>query len=295
MLSIYLNTPACILSSSTLMMQNKKDCEKNEYVKREEVLADSILSRTSKIFSQPDQQRTLPNERSSSGSKWYESSKTLGPNYTPGPYDVICARGKVAWNHSGNRRFRALVSEATDAYSKADNKTGRTYIVSQIVENVKSKGVGFVKQESAKEGGAWIEVGDLLAREKAGQMLRNALSSRYRSSIRNKKQRRRNVHEKRRDDLHDLMATNEDIHHSMLMMKQQSSTVSNKRGDENDMSDAQLMDFFTKQNSNILAAIKADDNLLDRFLQAEVTASLVLNTATDDDTDSDGDVPMIEV
>ena len=37
----------------------------------------------------------------------------LGPNFTPGPYDVICARGKQAFQHPGNRYFRSLVNAAT--------------------------------------------------------------------------------------------------------------------------------------------------------------------------------------
>ena len=40
--------------------------------------------------------------RRKSGSKWYEKSTRLGMNFKPGNFDVICARGNVAWN---NRKF----------------------------------------------------------------------------------------------------------------------------------------------------------------------------------------------
>jgi len=38
--------------------------------------------------------------------------------FRPGPFDVICRRGKIAYSHSGNRRFRILVSMHLEEYAK---------------------------------------------------------------------------------------------------------------------------------------------------------------------------------
>lgn len=85
----------------------------------------------------------------------------------PGPFDVICARGKKALNHSGNRRFRAMIKANLQKYSMATSKLEKSLIVSGIVDSVReaSPGGGFIKQENGK----WYEVGDHIAREKCGQ------------------------------------------------------------------------------------------------------------------------------
>lgn len=85
----------------------------------------------------------------------------------PGPNDVICARGKRALHHHGNRVFRALIQANLKQYSEAATKLAKSLIVSAIVDTVRqsSPDGGFVKQE----GGVWYEVGDHIAREKCGQ------------------------------------------------------------------------------------------------------------------------------
>lgn len=124
----------------------------------------------------------------------------LGINFAPGPYDVICARGKVAWNHSGNKFFRSIVKQNTERYAAAvETKIQRTRIVTEVVNEIRSRGNGFVKQE--EDTGCWVQVGNLLAREKVGQHFRNALST-YKSSSKNKKYRRRAATERLSQRLH---------------------------------------------------------------------------------------------
>ena len=90
-----------------------------------------------------------------------ESSSTLS-----GPFDVICARGKSAFQHPGNQRFRALIETRVEDYASASNKFEKSVIVSQIVDEVRnaSPNGGFIRSEK----GLWYEVGDA-AREKVGQ------------------------------------------------------------------------------------------------------------------------------
>lgn len=85
----------------------------------------------------------------------------------PGEYDVICARGKRALGHPGNRRFRAMIEDNLEKYSKANSKLEKSLIVSEIVDAVRESSPygGFIREE----GGVWYEVGDHIAREKCGQ------------------------------------------------------------------------------------------------------------------------------
>ena len=118
-------------------MQKDTNDDKNEYIHRskEETFVDNVISRdrkaldcgdiqeTKQQLNQEQQQQprrrhkksTLPPNlsplkkkgRSSSasssgsqkGSKWYDKSRRLGMDFSPAAFDVICARGNVAWNH----------------------------------------------------------------------------------------------------------------------------------------------------------------------------------------------------
>ena len=95
-----------------------------------------------------------------------DNTKCLGPDFQPGPFDVICARGKSAFQHPGNKRFRELIENRAEDYASASNKFEKSVIVSQIVDEVRqaSPGGGFIRSDK----GIWYEVGDA-AREKVGQ------------------------------------------------------------------------------------------------------------------------------
>ena len=82
---------------------------------------------------------------------------SLGVNFQPGPNDVVCARGKEAFLHPGNKMFRELVAGFTTAYESAPNKAQRSVIVSDIIEKVRSMGNGFVRKE---KDGEWHTIND---------------------------------------------------------------------------------------------------------------------------------------
>ena len=96
-----------------------------------------------------------------------DEMKALPESFSPGPKDVICARGHKAFNHKGNQHFRSLIESHIQEYEKAVTKLDKSAIVSKIVETIRSASPegGFVKME----GGRWYEVGDHNAREKTGQ------------------------------------------------------------------------------------------------------------------------------
>ena len=96
-----------------------------------------------------------------------EVMNDLGPTFQPGPCDVICARGKSAFQHEGNQRFRAIIEQRMEQYASAGNKFEKSVIVSQVVDEIRqaSPQGGFVRSDK----GRWYEVGDHIAREKVGQ------------------------------------------------------------------------------------------------------------------------------
>lgn len=91
----------------------------------------------------------------------------LPEQFSPGPFDVICARGRDALMHPGNQRFRAYIVSKLDDYLQTRTKLEKSRIVSTILSFVRDHTPmgGFVKEK----GGRWYEVGDHLAREKVGQ------------------------------------------------------------------------------------------------------------------------------
>ena len=134
------------------------------------------------------------------------SRQTLASNFQPGPFDVICARGKYALNHAGNQRYRALIASHLDQYAQTKTKLEKSILVSQIMAAVREASPlgGFVKQKS----GVWYEVGDHLAREKIGQSLRDALHTKYKSSTKAKNCRRKRVRQDIAQQVEDFMKVN---------------------------------------------------------------------------------------
>ena len=90
-----------------------------------------------------------------------ESSRIyLPPQYHPSAQDVICARGKKAFTHLGNQRYREIVAMNIGAYTSAECKNGKSSIVWTIVEQVRSGMNGdFVKFCLRKQ--LWYRIGDV--------------------------------------------------------------------------------------------------------------------------------------
>ena len=86
----------------------------------------------------------------------------LDPGFEPGEHDVICSRGKQYYNHIGNIRFRALIQDQVERYSRAENKVAKSRIVMSIVNEVRSASPagGFVRFSLKR--GCYVEIGDEL-------------------------------------------------------------------------------------------------------------------------------------
>lgn len=115
----------------------------------------------------------------------------LPKTWSPSELDVICGRGSIALQHIGNQRLRAIVNSMIPQYNACKCKFQKSSLVSSIVASVQqaSPDGGFVKFDSDEN--AWIRVSERHAREKVGQIFRDSLSGKYKSSTRAKSQRRR--------------------------------------------------------------------------------------------------------
>jgi hypothetical protein len=138
------------------------------------------------------QQGLLGAETNSSAGKAHGDEMTLLPqSFCPSEGDIIIGRGRGVFKHSGNEHFRnTVISGRLEEYSNAKTKLEKSYILYDVVAQVRSNSPqgGFVKRD--KKDSRWYEVGDFLSREKVSQAFRDALHGQYKSSNENKKQRR---------------------------------------------------------------------------------------------------------
>jgi hypothetical protein len=112
--------------------------------------------------------------------------------FVPGPHHVICAKGKAAKEHQANRMLRSMVKSTIEEYSEAP-KLERSFIVSRVLKQIRKEG-GFVREID----GRWYDVSDRNAREKIGQLYRDALHTQFKSSTKAKASIRRERRHMRR-------------------------------------------------------------------------------------------------
>ena len=98
-----------------------------------------------------------------------------------GPYDILCGRNKLAYNHIGNRRFRVTINMNLQAYVNAKTRNDKAALIAYIVNYLKNEvGARFVTQR--KDG----SLGDLTprqARQKVGHALRDLSVARQQQSV----------------------------------------------------------------------------------------------------------------
>ena len=89
-----------------------------------------------------------------------QKERPLEAGFEPGPFDVICSRGKQFFNHIGNARFRSIVDNHINDYYRARSKLEKGRLFMSIVQEVRgaSRGGGFVRFSA--ERGCYVEIGD---------------------------------------------------------------------------------------------------------------------------------------
>lgn len=181
----------------------------------------------------------------------------------PGPFDVICARGKSAYNHEGNRRFRMIVASAAERYSKVESKLQRSMIVTDIVDTIRSMGNGFVRRSS--ETGEWVQCSDVMCREKVGQHFRNALGCQYKSSTRSKSERRAKEQiaaPKLMGSLRDIVFSSEAV---TRITERLAFDVIFVEGCDSSSADEEFFEKALASNVDLLNALKEDQALVRQF------------------------------
>ena len=103
-------------------------------------------------------------------------------DFRPGKLDCICIRGRQSAKHGGNVRLKQIVQQNLQRYSDATTKGEKSEVITQCIDQFREKGE-FVK----RIGERWYRSPENLAREKVGQLMRNLLHQKYRSSHTNKK------------------------------------------------------------------------------------------------------------
>jgi len=90
----------------------------------------------------------------------------------PTDSDVLCGRGAGMLNHPGNTTYRNFVAEKKIAYLTRNFKREKRQIANEIVEKIRNLDPPgrFLCQD--KGDGEWHEIGDVKAREKTLQALR---------------------------------------------------------------------------------------------------------------------------
>mmetsp|Transcript_14540 Transcript_14540/g.35162 ORF Transcript_14540/g.35162 Transcript_14540/m.35162 type:complete len:199 (-) Transcript_14540:60-656(-) len=189
----------------------------------------------------------------------------LCSNFRPGDWDVICARGKEAKNHTGNQRFRQKIGESTQEYASATSRLYKSLVVTSVVNWVRdaSPNGGFVKEID----GMWYEVGDHLAREKVGQSLREQLHSQYKSSAKAKRRRKKEQEAMQAREMEETFFALDQMVQSDNRINQNMQNVQYQACTLPDPSDDMLLRLFEQNNANILQTISSDANLQQGIMQ----------------------------
>jgi hypothetical protein len=217
----------------------------------------------------------------------------LPSTFIPSSFDVICAQGKEAKNHSGNIHYRTLITDALDQYAKATSKIEKSQIVTDIVDTVTtesnaagddSEGIigggsgGFIKKD--RSTGRYYNVGEYFAREKIGQNLRDSLSNKYKSSTKAKRNRRLAASTDLNSRVECLIQSNKFIQNKRDMLQSKCNNSVDNEQERNNSAYGQgqgqvaTPDYFMNQlfiqtNLEILEAFKTDETLVQKFNDAE--------------------------
>lgn len=94
-------------------------------------------------------------------------------NYViPSDNDVLCGRGKVAFEHPGNQKLRRKIADTLDSYSSCQSRSGRTFIIRETIRYIRfEQGGRFLK---ADKNGLWYDGGMEAAKGRVSTAYRDA-------------------------------------------------------------------------------------------------------------------------
>ena len=86
-------------------------------------------------------------------------------------HDILVGRHKIAFNHIGNRRFRAIISSFLPQYFERTSRKARSKLILEIVDTIQLAGGNFLK---LTPDGRFEEISENEKRNKVGHSLRDA-------------------------------------------------------------------------------------------------------------------------
>lgn len=90
--------------------------------------------------------------------------------------DVLCGRSKTSFNHSGNRRFRHIISQAIEEYKEAKSKWEKSLLAGRLVAMIHNDGGRFLKQKAKNNENEWYELSLSESKSKVSHAIRDAIS-----------------------------------------------------------------------------------------------------------------------
>lgn len=93
----------------------------------------------------------------------------------PAECDVLCGRGKTAFQHAGNMWLRLKIAKAVQEFEQCKSRVEKTKLVRSIVKDVLNRGGRFLKRDCRDD--EWYLAGYTDAREKVAHALRDASSN----------------------------------------------------------------------------------------------------------------------
>ena len=142
----------------------------------------------------------LTTARLSTGpSKVRKDDRMLSLDFSPTLWSVIVGKDRISSTAPGTNRLRVIVRRYLDRYIEAGrNRVVKSSIISEIESTIRGA-VASSCHDGTSEGGAfiryqdgrWWEVDSWTAREKIGRMFREELHTKYSSSSKHKRSKRR--------------------------------------------------------------------------------------------------------
>jgi hypothetical protein len=100
--------------------------------------------------------------------------------------DILCGRTKVSFSHLGNRRFRFLAAINVERYTEAGaGRKGKSLVVQSIYNAVREAGGRFLTKQR-KDDTFFVEVSEVVAREKISHALRDKLPADHLNAVKAK-------------------------------------------------------------------------------------------------------------
>lgn len=106
----------------------------------------------------------------------------------PTSFDILLGKEKAIFNHSGNRKFRAIINSNLEKYIAAPTKSSKTKLIRQVHADMLKSGYRFLRKNEA--AGTWNEIESHEAREKVSHALRDRVREQQKPTRRRKKSKK---------------------------------------------------------------------------------------------------------